>query len=68
MRKRLKRTTDSFTATLALWRLHVPTYVYRCEEHGLFDTVCPYALRDEAKPCPSCGLGPLWPRTWKKII
>jgi hypothetical protein len=43
----------------------VPVYIYRCEEHGLFDVVCPYALRDESKPCPSCGPGQLWPRTWE---
>lgn len=43
----------------------MPVYVYRCEEHGLFDLVVPYENRNESQTCEACGPGPLWPRTWE---
>lgn len=43
----------------------MPTYNYRCEEHGLFSETCHYEARDLAKSCPLCPPGPLWPRTWE---
>lgn len=33
----------------------MPTYEFRCAEHGVFDVVRPIARRDEAQRCPQCA-------------
>lgn len=33
----------------------MPTYTYRCDEHGRFDARARMAERDEGASCPSCG-------------
>ncbi|MGQ0576190.1 MAG: FmdB family zinc ribbon protein [Pseudonocardia sp.] len=40
----------------------MPTYLYRCDDHGPFETVHP--MRDAARawPCPDCGTGSV--RIW----
>jgi putative FmdB family regulatory protein len=44
----------------------MPTYNYRCSEHGIFSEIVPYNLRNDGQVCPECGPGQLWPRTWEK--
>lgn len=30
-------------------------YEYRCDEHGLFDLMCPLGTAPETTPCKACG-------------
>jgi len=46
----------------------VPTYCYKCKEHGVFTDTCSYGDRDLAKSCPLCPPGELWPRTWENCF
>lgn len=33
----------------------MPTYGYRCKEHGPFDDMCAISHRNDATQCPQCG-------------
>lgn len=34
----------------------MPTYGWKCDEHGPWDVCVPIADRDNPQPCPSCGV------------